>query len=264
MNTVFKFYLQAWVMFGVACAAGLALIADYFIPTRRPVPAPGEATSLSSDPSPAVHTPQTVLGLKPQWIRRAWWGVFTLLLLAGLVYPIVATRAKVNDRYVAGSPPGLNGIEYMRHATYSENNQTITLYWDYDAIQWMRQNIKGSPVIAEANTGLYHWGNRYSIYTGLPTIIGWDWHQKQQYSLLPGELIDYRLQVVRELYDTPDSNRALEILRRYDVNYVIVGQLERAVYNPAGLAKFGQPNNMWGLVYQNEGVKIYQVFLTEE
>lgn len=149
-------------------------------------------------------------------------------------------------------------IRQLRHKLNSPS-QELALRWDYEAIQWMRQNIKGSPVIMEGNTGLYHWGNRYSIYTGLPTVIGWDWHTKQQYSLLPGDLIDYRIGLVREFYNTPDPERAVEIASRYDVSYVIVGGLERAVYDANGLNKFDTASDMWNLVYQNEQVKIYQV-----
>ncbi|HET6822991.1 MAG TPA: hypothetical protein VFH34_10100, partial [Anaerolineales bacterium] len=150
-------------------------------------------------------------------------------------------------------------MDYMHRATYNENNQELVLRWDYEAIQWIRQNIKGSPVVMEGNTGLYRWGNRYSIYTGLPTVIGWDWHTKQQYSLLPGTLIDYRIELVREFYSTPDQNRAMEIARHYDVLYVIVGGLERAVYDANGLNKFDDASDRWKLVYRNEHVKIYQV-----
>jgi uncharacterized membrane protein len=192
-------------------------------------------------------------------LRWAWWGLFTALILAGLLYPISAARAKMNDRYVENSPPGLNGMDYMQRATYFENNQELVLAWDRDAIQWMRQHIQGSPVIMEANTGLYRWGNRYAIYTGLPTVIGWDWHTKQQYSLLPSDLIDYRVSLVQEFYNTPDSKRAKEIADRYDVSYVVVGGLERAVYDVNGLAKFDQASDDWTLVYQNDQTKIYQV-----
>jgi uncharacterized membrane protein len=185
-------------------------------------------------------------------------GLFGTLILAGLLYPVAAADAKMNDRYVALSLPGLNGMDFMQGATYNENNQELVLYWDYEAIQWMRQNVKGSPVIMEGNTGLYHWGNRYSIYTGLPTVMGWDWHTKQQYSLLPGDLIDYRVAVVREFYDTLDQSKAVEIARRYDVHYVIVGSLERAVYDANGLDKFDQASDLWSPVYQNEQVTIYQ------
>jgi YYY domain-containing protein len=235
-NTVFKFYLQAWVMFGVAGATSLGLMIEHLA---------------FAHPLGKLSTSQK--------IRWAWWGAFSLLAIAGLLYPVVAAQAKMNDRYVEGSPSGLNGMNYMQGATYNENNQQLDLRWDYDAIQWMRANIKGSPVIMEGNTGLYRWGNRYSIYTGLPTVIGWDWHTKQQYSLLPGDLIDYRIGLVKEFYNTPDQARAMEIVRHYDISYVIIGGLERAIYDANGLNKFDQSNDLWKLVYHNEQVKIYEV-----
>ncbi len=167
----------------------------------------------------------------------------------------------MNDRYVEHSPPGLNGMNYMLAATYNENNQELTLRWDYEAIQWMRANIKGSPVIMEANTGLYRWGNRYSIYTGLPTVIGWDWHTKQQYSLISGDMVDYRVALVKEFYNTTDQARAIEIAHHYDVSYVIIGGLERAVYDVNGLNKFEAMAQSGILlkVYDANNVQIYQV-----
>ncbi|MGZ9222346.1 MAG: DUF2298 domain-containing protein, partial [Anaerolineales bacterium] len=261
-NTVFKFYLQAWVMFSVAGATGLGLMIEHLAFERRAGPASYESTPVSNDLVPVARPLGKLSGTTSRRIRWIWWGAFTLLTLAGLVYPFAAARAKMNDRYVEGSPPGLNGMDYMQQgATYNENNQQLELHWDYEAIQWMRQNIKGSPVILEGNTGLYRWGNRYSIYTGLPTIIGWDWHTKQQYSLLPGDLIDYRVALVREFYDTLDETRAMEIAHRYNISYVIVGGLERAVYDPNGLNKFEGMVQRGVLlkVYDTNTVQIYQV-----
>jgi uncharacterized membrane protein len=261
-NTVFKFYLQAWVMFGVAGATGLGLIIDHLAFARHTGPASPEGAPIGGDSVPVAPPFGKLPGSALRTIRWVWYGVFSLLILAGLLYPFAAARAKMNDRYVEGSPPGLNGMDYMKQgATYNENNQQLELRSDYEAIQWIRQNIKGSPVIMEGNTGLYHWGNRYSIYTGLPTIIGWDWHTKQQYSLIPGDLIDYRLTVVREFYDTADQTRAIEIARRYDISYVIVGGLERAVYDVNGLNKFEGMIQSGTLlkVYDANNVQIYQV-----
>src|SRR5262249_48183586 len=125
--------------------------------------------------------------------------------------------------------------------------------------------IQGSPVIMEANTGLYRWGNRYSIYTGLPTVVGWDWHTKQQYSLLPGDLIDYRVALIREFYNTSDQARAVEIAHRYDVSYVIIGGLERAVYDANGLKKFTAlaQRSVLRQIYDANNVQIYQVSPTK-
>ncbi len=198
MNTVFKFYLQAWVLFGVAGAAGLALVGDRLLPRRSltppsPAPAQGEANA------------PTRTG-RGAWARWAWCAAMGLLLIAGLLYPGFATWAKLKDRYVPNSPRGLDGLTYMLGATYGENGQVVPLAPDRAAIQWLRENIEGSPVIAEANTGLYRWGNRISINTGLPTPIGWDWHTKQQYSLIEGGVMDRRLEDVRNLYNTADPN----------------------------------------------------------
>src|SRR5581483_2082496 len=120
--------------------------------------------------------------------------------------------------------------------------------------------IKGSPVLVEANDGLYHWGNRVSINTGLPTIIGWDWHTKQQYSLLPGEIVDNRIGDVRTIYDTSDPNEALDLLHHYGVSLIYVGPLERAVYNDgSGFGKFQAMTETGVLrkLYDHDGVQIY-------
>jgi uncharacterized membrane protein len=249
MNTVFKFYLQSWVMFAVASASGLILILDQLVPQRAVAP---------TEPVADHVQPAASWGAG----GRLWWGAFALLLVAGFLYPVFSTWAKVNDRYVNEMPKSLNGMDYMREATYSENNHDLALREDYDAINWIRENIKGSPVMLDTfNRGLYHWDNRISIYTGLPTIMGWDWHTKQQYSLLPGDIIDHRVQDVRTIYDTPDPNEALELLRHYQVSYVYVGGLERAVFSPEGVGKFEAMAQTGALskVYDANNVQIYQV-----
>ena len=63
---------------------------------------------------------------------------------------------------------------------YPRQTDSLSLYHDLNTINWFRQNVSGAPVIVEGVTDLYMWGNRISINTGLPAVIGWDWHQKQQ------------------------------------------------------------------------------------
>ena len=45
---------------------------------------------------------------------------------------------------------------------------------------------------------------------------------------------------VRTIYETEDEALALELLRRYDVSFVVVGERERASYGDVGTAKFGR------------------------
>ncbi|HZQ05207.1 MAG TPA: DUF2298 domain-containing protein [Anaerolineae bacterium] len=246
MNTVFKFYLQAWVFFAIASAAGLAIVFDrLWFRSPQTDKATGEQTGGDSSTLATV--------------KSLWWGLAALLIFAGLLYPIFAGWAKVNDRYTAGSPAGLNGLDYMQQASFNENDHEMILEQDRRAIEWLRENIKGSPVIVEGNTGLYHWGDRVSINTGLPTVIGWDWHTKQQYSLLPGEIIDNRIRDVKTIYETPDPNEAIALANKYGASLIYVGPVERAVYDPSGLDKFEGMAQVGGIqkIYDNDGVQIY-------
>lgn len=251
MNTVFKFYLQAWVFFAVGSATGLAIVFHHLW-FRDPQTDPATGQKVGSD-SGILQT-----------VKAAWWGLAVLLIFAGMLYPAFAGWAKAHDRFVDTMAPGLNGLDYMKEASYNENNHDFPLEPDYQAIQWLRQNIIGSPVIVEGNTGLYHWGDRISINTGLPVVIGWDWHTKQQYSLLPGEIVDNRITDIRTIYETEDPQQAADLLHHYGVSLLYVGPLERAVYNPVGFAKFDAMVKDGTLreIYNQDSVQIYA--LTEK
>jgi len=231
MNTVFKFYFQAWTMFGVATAYGLATWA--------------------------------VRALKwhPGW-RRLAWGVTAVLLVGVMLYPAFAARAKVKDRFsAADSPHTLDGMAYMDKAVYVDNNRDLRLADDKAAMLWMMHNVQGSPVILEAQTPEYRWGSRFSIYTGLPTIQGWNWHERQQRSVVPDVEVQRRVSQVQELYSTTDLARAQHLMDVYNVQYVIVGELERAYYPPEGLAKFDLlvSQGYMRTVYQGGSVIIYEI-----
>ena len=100
-----------------------------------------------------------------------------------MIPPSSAARAKVLDRFSAEDQPHtLDGMAYMNNAVYFDNNQDVLIPDDKLAIEWMLRNVQGSPVILEGNTPNYRWGNRFAIYTGLPAVMGWDWHERQQRS----------------------------------------------------------------------------------
>jgi len=236
MNTVFKFYLHTWVVYALAAsfvAWHLAFV------SWRPSFAPAARRASRFAASSALA------------------GV-ALSLLGALLYPLLATPVRLNDRF-EDTASTLDGTAYMRVATYNDEHGEIDLFYDYEGIQWLRDNVQGSPVIVEGRTPLYRWGGRFTVYTGLPAVIGWDWHQVQQrgeYGYMVGE----RATAVDLFYVNPDVTEAQRFLRRFDVSYVIVGQLEKLYYEGIGLQKF--EDGMDGVlqpVFKNEELTIYWV-----
>jgi len=204
---------------------------------------------------------------QPDW-RRLWWGAMGLLVLGGALFLPYGIRARAVDRMSPQPALTLDGMAFMEHSAVWDGDpargdaREIPLDGDYAAIGWMQDNIAGSPVILE---GLgyreYLWANRVSIYTGLPAVVGWRWHEAQQYAALPDRLVNWRRDDVRDCYDTNSVPHAQEILARYGVRYVYVGEYERAYYDPAGLAKFDlmADQGLLRVAYDAWGVKIYEV-----
>ena len=244
MNTQFKYYLAAWVLLGMASACIL-----WYLGSRG-------AFSLKFRPNLRRIPRFNLISLV-----RGWWLLaLALLLAAGFIYPILGTRARLADRFnTQDTPLTLDGAEFMLRAVHSEEDRPIELRWDYDAIRWLQDNVEGSPVVLEAHRDQYHWSARIANYTGLPTVLGWHWHQRQQRAKYD-YVIWERGADVNEMYSTPSINQALELLRRYEVEYVVVGQLERAYYPEDGLRKFDTMTRqgLAKVVYQNDGVRIYQ------
>ncbi|MFT3890405.1 MAG: hypothetical protein QM730_02125 [Anaerolineales bacterium] len=147
----------------------------------------------------------------------------------------------------------------MKYAQYDTNGQRLVLDEDYRAIRWMQDNVQGSPVIVEANCVEYHWCTRFTIYTGLPGVVGWNWHQRQQRVYTSTE-VQARVDDIGSFYNAVDIEFARTFLKKYDVRYIIVGQLERAAYTPEGLIKFEQYDGQyWRAVYHDGATTIYEV-----
>jgi uncharacterized membrane protein len=69
-----------------------------------------------------------------------------------------------------------------------------------------------------------------------------------------------RVDEVTEFYNGIDPSLARDFLNKYDVKYIIVGQLERAAYTPEGIAKFEQGEGRnWREVYRDGQTVIYEV-----
>ena len=229
MNTQFKYYLEVWVLFSLASAYMLWYLGS-----------------------------QGLSRLRPNWGRRVWMGLLVLFVGSSLIYTVMGTQVRVADRFNDG-PLTLDGTAYMQQAVHRELDEPVNLKWDLEAIQWLQDNVVGSPVVLEAHNDQYHWSGRIATYTGLPTVLGWPWHQIQQRMGYDYTVRD-RAARVKEIYETADLQRAQSLLNEYNVEYVVVGELERIYYSPEGVGKFEELSAAGSVerVYRNEGVSIYR------
>ncbi len=125
---------------------------------------------------------------------------------------------------------------------------------EYRAILWLRENVEGQPVILEAPGDSYTDFNVISSYTGLPTVSGWfvhEWLWRGNSSFPQSRVADINL-----IYTSSDTRLTKNLLSKYNVEYLIVGTLERQKYPNLNEAKFitlGTP------VFSSGKTTIYQL-----
>jgi YYY domain-containing protein len=229
MNTLFKFYLQVWIMLGAALGASL---------------------------------PEIWRAVERWWGggRWAWTALLGLLLVAVSIFFFVGTPARVMDRFPGDRPPigTLDGMAFMTVGTYTwpDDSNPIHLRGDYDAIRWLLDNVPGTPVLAEAPVGYYReFGVRVSSYTGLPTLVGMHANEQRW-----GEDVGKRHGQADRFFQSAHPEATMAIAGDLGIEYVYMGPLERTQY-PAAEAKFEQlaARGSLSVVYENEQVTIYRV-----
>jgi YYY domain-containing protein len=239
MNTLFKFYIQVWVVLGLASAVALPSVWRY---------------------------------IQRHWHlgwRAAWIVGFVGLLVLSLAFPMVGTPARINDRFPAqdGRPPigTLDGMAYMQQGVYRWHpdpnlaaDTSIVLDYDYQALRWLLENVEGTPVVAEALVGYYREGGlRAATFTGFPTLLGFHQEGEQRYSWQTGR----RRALAEEFWRTTDLDRAGQLIEELGVGLVYVGRLEQVVVPAEGLEKFERLVELGELEipYSNDQVTIYRV-----
>jgi YYY domain-containing protein len=186
MNTVFKFYYQGWMMLGIAGAYGLWWL---------------------------LGSENAILGRLSRGLFISGAG---LLIAAGLVYPVMGYFSRADGFQ---SVPNLNGA-----SSIAQNNPD-----DWAAIQWLRQNSGVTPqgippTILEAPGSSYTYEGRISAFSGVPALLGWAVHESQW----RGNYIEQgkREPDIQTIYTTKDGKLALQLLQKWDVRYVVVGNAE--------------------------------------
>ena len=128
---------------------------------------------------------------------------------------------------------------------------------DRGAYEWINANVRGVPVILEAQGDAYQDFSRYSMMTGLPTVLGWEYHTFQRGHSQPE--LDRRKADVRTAYTAKDAADVAGVLRRYHIALVAVGPLEKKTYGSGILARFAALPELLTPVYKNPEVTLFAV-----
>jgi YYY domain-containing protein len=211
MNTIFKFYNEIWPLLAIAGGASAGvLITTLLARAARVVPGRTQVT-----PASAIWAPTAAIAT-------------AVVLVLASAYPIAATGIRLDARFDP-HPSGLtlNAYDWMDYGTVQLTDGTVISFEeDRDVIDWFNTHVGGTPVIAEASFEPYRCNSsRISIGTGLPSVLGWQRHESQQRH---SEVLPPRYEDLRRLYGSSSVEETLAIIDRYDIHYIVVGDLERS------------------------------------
>ena len=138
-----------------------------------------------------------------------------LLVLSGLYYSLLTAPIFASFQR---EPPTLDGTKY-----YARDHPD-----EVAAIAWLQENAPSDSVVVEAMGQEYSQYSRVSAFTGLQTVMGWRQHENFWRN-------DYKLVLEREndlqlFYVTAPKEAAILVLRKYDADYIFVGDWERKLY----------------------------------
>ena len=248
LNTVFKFYYQAWMVWSLAGAFGVAILLQEL---------EGRWT----------------------WIYRV--GLVLVLILA-LAFPVLGLSNKTADFQI---PAFLQTLKARQAAGDSGAIQAAASVWTLDgsvlfsnqypddsaAARWLLTAPAGIIAEAASNNAYSDYG-RMAVYSGQPTVLGWWWHEEQwrgTLSQIASPLTDLTCRAGFTISGLPRSRAddlsclfqankwdiASEVISQYNIRYVVIGTLERRDYHINELI-FQQHLTQ---VFQQGQVVIYQV-----
>ncbi len=170
---------------------------------------------------------------------------FPLQVLALVNLPLGIAQGWVQPRM--GSPrPTLDGQKFLAE----KDPQTWFLT---RALQGV---ARPPDVIAEAAGASYNRFTRIVMHTGQPTVVGWEWHLKQR-GQSPTE-IAARFADLETLYAGVDPISRREVLDRYQVEWVVLADVERRGYGLRGSDPLSGVPGLLRFV-EHDGAILYRV-----
>lgn len=196
-NTVYKVYMQVWVLWGTAAAVAV---------TRLLQAARGRAAAWWS----------------PDYTRVAA-AAAVILVAASATFPALALNGHFQP--LTDDHPDELTLDSTRYVeTYHPH--------EAEAIDWLDARSGQPTMVSRPGEGMYQWRNAPASLTGVPTLAGW----KHEEGYRGADAYQFRVTDVRIIY-TGDPQSARAVLLRHDVDLVYVGPVEREAYDVTNLSR---------------------------
>ncbi|MEY4669076.1 MAG: hypothetical protein RL518_1775 [Pseudomonadota bacterium] len=223
MNTIFKGYMAVWILSGISTMLLLFFVGRFIWDTGK---------------KRLRQTFVTVIA------------IFVALQTLGAAFNVYATiiLKRVPVRFYT-----LNGTAFLPELPQARE--------DAQVVQWLNENARGMATVLEAHGDAYREFTRISMNTGLPTVLGWEHHTRQR-GLTDQALIE-RKKAIRAIYSSDDLQLTKELLVKYKIDYIVIGQLERSNNRPFYPEKFDDHPEIFTKVASFGSTHIYVTYFSK-
>ena len=259
INTIFKFYYQAWTLWSIAVSyAVFSIVFDQALP--RPRPALRLVFGVTFAISIMAGLMYTILGINHRaWIETGryatgniysppqdWENPIRHVAEGELVEPgtILYSDGRLNDAgessIIQSHERGMvdsreDGVRILKQLTLDGWNSYAHPH-DREVIGCLSDRVGvGDAVVSEAVRDAYNAGyGRVGALTGIPNVLGWVNHERQWRGPTYAEIAGTREQDMDALYSAIDMEQVSEIIDRYQIDYILYGSTERTQYGDLG------------------------------
>ena len=102
-------------------------------------------------------------------------------------------------------------------------------YDDYEGIEWVNENVGDEDIVLEMCGLSYSYFNRVSVFTGNPTVLGWqshEWLWRSSGDKEYPQMMNERHDDVLKIYTSLDIEEVKSLVDKYNIDYIYVGEAE--------------------------------------
>ena len=225
MNTVFKLYRLAWLLLGVASPSFVIRLL-----ARKGGASMGHAGPIAARACVAI------------------------VLAAALIYPVLGTAAWLRARSAVAGGAG-NALAAAAQSPGADAEALFRALYpgDAEAASFIASSASTGEAVVEETGEPYTWSSRIATFSGVPTVLGWGNHEAVWRQSWQGVL--ERDADVQAIYHEPAAGRACDLIRRYGVRWIVVGERERRRYG----ADAGRVAAAGRRAFESQGTAVYDV-----